>query len=321
MAENGSPSKSNSNSDSVPPIVPGTTGESPENLANPVNPQLESENYNPPPSQTTGGKMKWVWTIMIIFIFIVIIAIAQSYKTFKQEISNGETVGPNVERIQREGKIVIGTDATFPPMEYIDELGNLVGYDIDLGTKLAEEMKVSVEFQDISWDEVFSALEDGRVDIIISSVTINDERKQIYDFSDHYLNAGQVIITRKDNSLITSTSNLTGKKIAVQKDTTNYDEAIKYTSEENVLTYDDFMEATEALLAQEVDAIFSDLTGARGIIDANPELKIASEPFTSDLYGIVFRKGESDLVEKVNSTLNLLRQRGVLVFLQQKWLE
>ena len=112
-----------------------------------------------------------------------------------------------------------------------------------------------------------------------------------------------------------------GKKIAVQEGTTNEQQAHNYTDALMVLAFPDFIQATDALISGKADAIFSDLTSAKGIISAHPELKIASEPFTSEYYGIVFRKDETDLVEKVNQALNSLRQQGVLVYLKQKWLE
>ena len=139
--------------------------------------------------------------------------------------------------------------------------------------------------------------------------------------SESYLNAGQVIITRKDEASVKFTTDLAGKKITVQKETTNEEQALLYTQKELVLTYEDFIDATKALLSGEADAIFSDLTNAKGIIDENPTLKIVSDPFTSDFYGIVFRKGEGELVTKINNILDSLRQRGVSVYLKQKWLE
>ncbi|OGC52326.1 hypothetical protein A2982_01870 [candidate division WWE3 bacterium RIFCSPLOWO2_01_FULL_39_13] len=232
-----------------------------------------------------------------------------------------ETSDPEIQRIKSAGKIIIGTDATFAPMEFIDTNGNVTGYDIDLGNKIAEEFGVKPEFVNVPWDNIFDNLNSGKVDLIISSVTINEERKKLYDFSDGYLNAGQVIITHKGNNSIKSVNDLKNKKIAVQKGTTNEEQALLYTQEQNVLRYDDFIQATEALNSKKADAIFADLTVAKGIIDENPGLKIASDPFTSDTYGIVFRKNSDDLVEKTNQTLQSLRQRGFLVYIKQKWLE
>lgn len=219
------------------------------------------------------------------------------------------------------GKIIIGTDATYPPMEYRDANGQLTGYDIDLGNRLAGKLNLQAEFRNIAWDDLFNALNQGEIDIVISSVTITDERKAKHDFSDPYINAGQVIITRDNETSISTVDDLTGKKIAVQKGTTNEEEAKKYTDPEKVIAFEDFVQATQALLKGEADAIISDLTGAKGIVSENPELKISSDPFTSEYFGIVIRKNNSELVNKINTALTSLRQQGVLALLKQKWLE
>lgn len=224
-------------------------------------------------------------------------------------------------RIIDSGKIKIGTDATFPPMEFTDSEGNLVGYDIDLGNKIADEIGVKAEFVNIAWDDLFNQLVAKKIDMIASGVSITDERRMKYSFSESYINAGQVIMTRKNDTSIKSVADLADKKIAVQAGTTNQDEALKYTSAELVLAHDDFLLAIKSLLDGQADAILADLTLASSVVDGHQNLKIASDPFTSDYYGIVFRKDDAELVKEVNTALDVLRQRGVLVFLKQKWLE
>ena len=276
------------------------------------------------PAQSAPKNSQPFWLIGIIGV-IVLVLIGGTYFSlnfFQKQLDNQkQVVEPNVARVTQADKMVVGIDATFPPMEFTDENGQFRGYDVDLGNRIAEKLGVQAEFKNITWDDIFGALEKKEVDMVISSMSITDERKQKYDFSEPYINAGQVIITRKDNNTIKSTADLTGKIIAVQTGTTNEEEALKYTAKEMVAKFDDFILATAALKNGKADAIFSDLTGAKGIISANPDLKIASEPFTTETYGIMMRKGENDLVKKVDEILNSLRQQGVLVYLKQKWLE
>ena len=217
-------------------------------------------------------------------------------------------------------KLIIGTDATAPPMESQTKEGGLVGYDIDLGYRLVNEMGTQAEFENIPWDNIFQALLDKKIDMIISSVTITDERKQKYAFSDSYINAGQVIVSRKDHQ-ITSTADLMGKKLSVQRGTTNETEALKLTTPGNVISYDDFTVATKALSEGKVDAMISDLTLAKGFISEYDNLKITSDPFTNEYYGIVMRKDDPDLQKKVNEALSVLRVKGILTDLKQKWLD
>lgn len=297
-----------------PPGNPAPT-ETPQATATPP-----LSNTPPLTKKPAGGK----WATWAVLALVVVAVGALSFylpSYINEQTTPTPTPRPNVDPIISKGKIVIGTDATYPPMEATDANGALVGYDIDLGRKIAENLSVTAEFKDITWDDLFPALVNKEVDVIISAVTINDERELIYDFTDPYLNAGQVIITQKTNTTISTTADLQGLKIAVQSGTTNEAEALKYTGVDMVVAFENFEDATAALVAGEADAIFSDLTNAKGIIESNPELKIASAPFTNDYYGVVVRQGESDLVGAINEILDSLRQQGFLVFLQQKWLE
>jgi polar amino acid transport system substrate-binding protein len=266
----------------------------------------------------TSSPLPWIGLLILAAVLVSGLWIAFNYFDALLEEAEQEniTLTPIAEQ-----NIVIGTDATYPPMESVNDQDELVGYDIDLGNRLAEELGTTAEFKNIGWDDLFIALEKGEIDMILSAVTINAERQQMYDFSAPYINAGQVIITRKDTTDISSVTDLSDKKIAVQKGTTNEEEARKYTNADNVLTYDSFEVATTALVEGEADAIFSDLTNAKSIIDENSELKIASPPFTDDYYGIVVKKGNSALLERVDNALGSLRQQGYLQFLQKKWLE
>lgn len=273
--------------------------------------------------QTTAPTTRSRKPLAFLIIILLLVTSAMLYLPvfLEMQTTPTPTPQPNVDRIMNNGRIVIGTDATYPPMESYDETGNLEGYDIDLAEKITEKLGVTARIENTPWDTIFDRLQDGTIDIIISAVTINADREALYAFSLPYLNAGQVIITQKSNSTITSTQDLSGKKIAVQTATTNAEEALKYTDPSLVLLYPDYEQATQALVTGEADAIFSDLTNAKGIVQEFPTLKIASAPFTNDYYGIVMRKDELDLVNKINEVLNSLRQEGYLVFLQRQWLE
>lgn len=317
------PTATNSVSNPLPPLNQMSQNQPGQTVTPPASPPAASSSAPPPPAIPPTGKSRWPFILGIIVGLIMLIFGGWLYlfNTFDEKLTQVESTTPTLDRIKSQGKLIIGTDATFAPMEFADDSGQLVGYDIDLATRITEKLKVTPEFKQILFDDFIKILNNKEVDVVISSVTITDERKQLVDFSDQYLSAGQVIITRGDETSIKTTADLSGRKIAVQKGTTNEQQAFEFTKDELVLSFDDYIGATTALLNGEADAIFSDLTGAKGIIDQNPTLKIASEPFTNEQYGIVFRKGEEDLVAEVNSILNSLRQQGILVFLKQKWLE
>lgn len=259
-------------------------------------------------------------SIILIVLFIAGVLFAAWYFQTKIQKTNTLISEPNPPTtIAPLKKLIVGTDPTLQPMEYMEN-GKLLGYDIDLAYFIAKELGIEVEFKNILFDNIFTALDQKQIDMIISAVTITPDRQRKYDFSDQYLNAGQVIITRKDNTSIKSTADLRGKKIATQKGTTNEDSAIKYTSDNLVIRYPDFEQATKALVDGKVDALFTDLPNAKGITVANPTLKISSDPFTNEYYGIVFRKGDP-IVKQINQELDSIRVKGFLTDLKQKWLD
>lgn len=253
---------------------------------------------------------------LAITFFVTLIIVSK----FAQSPNIQKTEAEQPKPVRKVLKIFAGTDATFPPMESINANKEIVGYDVELGQKLANEMNASIEFVNVPWDQIFTSLEQKKIDVIISSVSITEERKMKYIYSDPYLNAGQVVITKKNNTIIKSPRDLAGKKVGVQKGTTNEQEAAKYTSDKLVIRYEDFIGAARDLLDDKVDAIFSDLPGAKGIITSNSELKIASDPFTEEFYGILFRKDETELRDNINTALTSLRQKGILNNLKEKYL-
>lgn len=285
--------------------------------------QVNANGQVPPDAQTKQlrkGISLPLGIILLVLAFLGGLLLAGWYFQMQlQKINTAKATAVTPAHIVRPQKLIVGTDPTFQPMEYTQK-GAFVGYDIDLAHFLAKELGTQVEIKNISFDKLFMSLDQKKVDMIISGLTITDERKQKYDFSNPYLNAGQVIITRKENTTIKTTADIKGKKIAVQQGTTNETEALTHTSRNLVISYPDFVQATKALVDGKVDAIFSDLPGAKGIITANPTLRIASDPFTNEYYGIVFRKGDPN-VKQINAALDAIRIKGILTDLKQKWLD
>lgn len=236
----------------------------------------------------------------------------------------GESISnqPTKAAVQRIEKITVGTDATYPPMEFKDENGKLVGYDIDLAGEIGKEMKVAVEFKDIAFDKIFEALEANEIDAIMSSVTITEERKIKYNFSEPYINAGQVMVAlRSDQQTRWTTDNLAGKRVGVQKGTTSEEEALKYVSKNLVTAFADYSLAISALNNKGIDVIIVDLTAAKGLVDKNPNLQIISDPFTNEYYGVVFRKTDRKLKSEVDKSIMSLQKRGILNNIKQKWFQ
>ena len=153
--------------------------------------------------------------------------------------------------------IVVATDATWPPMEYIDESKDIIGFDIDLMKEIAKAGGFTVEFKNTAWDGIFAGLAGGKYDAVMSSVTITDERKQQMDFSKPYINAGQILVVPKSTSGVSKLADMKGKIVAAQIGTTGSFEIEKISGVE-LKTYDEIGLAFEDLVNGRIDGVVAD---------------------------------------------------------------
>ena len=154
-------------------------------------------------------------------------------------------------------KLAIASDASFPPMEFVDESKKIVGFDIDLMTAIAKDQKLEFEIKNTAWDGIFAGLEGGAYDAILSSVTVTDERKQKYDFSEPYINAGQSVVVRADEANIKSDKDLPGKTSGAQIGTTGAI-AVGKIKDAKLKEYDTPDLALLDLLNKNIDAVVVD---------------------------------------------------------------
>jgi len=222
---------------------------------------------------------------------------------------------------QGEAKIRVATDATWPPFEYIDEdTMEIVGFDIDLFTAIAEAADLNVEFLNVAWDPLLAGIAQCQYDAAISSITITPERAEEMLFSDPYFEAGQLISVRLDNTDITCKDDLAGKVAGAQIGTTGSFE-IQAIDGATLKTYDDIGLAFQDLMNGQIDAVVADYPVALGYVDKNRDrLKNVGKMFTDENYGIAICKKNPDLVPKVNAALKALKDEGYLDQLRKKWI-
>ena len=220
-------------------------------------------------------------------------------------------------------KIVVATDATWPPMEYVDENKNIVGYDIDLMNAIAEKAGFEVEYKNVAWDGIFAGLGAGEYDAIISSVTILPDRAELYDFSEPYLDAGQIIVTGIDSDITGPDDSLVGKTVGAQLSTTGAF-AIQEMEGVTLEEYDEVGLAFEDLLAGRIDAVVADTPVAADFALLRDEykdnFKIAGEAFTDEYLGILVQKGNSELLDKINAGLKAVQDAGLDEEIKNNWL-
>ena len=215
---------------------------------------------------------------------------------------------------------VFATDATWPPLEYIDESGNLTGFEVELVPMIGEKVGVKMEAKNIPWDTIFAGLANGQYDGVASGVSVTEDRKKTMDFSTPILEAGQVIIVKKA-STVSGIDDIKGLKVGVQIGTTgdlvldDYDVVRKQ--------YDDIGLALQDMLNGNIDACVCDSLIASDFVLANTnykdKLKVAGSAFTQEDIAIAVKKGNKELLDLINKGLAELKADGSYDKLKAKW--
>lgn len=209
---------------------------------------------------------------------------------------------------------VVGTDAAYAPFESQNEKGEIVGFDIDIVRAVAAKAGLEVKFVNTPWEGIFNALKQGDRDLLVSSITITDERKQSMDFTDRYFDAHQLIAVRAD-SKVARFEDLKSLKVGVQTGTTG-DETISKLQGKNSADIKRFEATPLALKELEtggIDAVVAD----NGVVvnyvknNAGNRFKTVDDPaFVPEHYGIAVRKGNAELLGKLNKGLAAIKADG-----------
>jgi polar amino acid transport system substrate-binding protein len=209
---------------------------------------------------------------------------------------------------------VVGTDAAYAPFESQNEKGEIVGFDIDVVRAAAAKAGVEVKFVNTPWEGIFNTLQQGDRDMIVSAVTITAERKQTMDFSDPYFDAAQLIAV-KETSKVAKFADLKKLKVGVQTGTTG-DEAVTKLlgkASTNVKRFESTPLALKELEAGGVDAVVADNGVIAHYVANNPGGKfktVSDTEFVPEQYGIAFKKGNTELLGKMNQGLAAIKADG-----------
>lgn len=221
-------------------------------------------------------------------------------------------------------EIVFATDATWPPMEFVDANKKIVGYSIDFMTAAGKEAGFTPIFKAVAWDGIFAGLGVNKYDAVCSSVSITEERKKVMDFSEPYFKVRQALVVSSD-STATSLKDLVGKKVGSQISTTGTF-AVKKAEGVISKTYDEVGLAIEDLYNGRIDAVVCDDPVAANYALANEKykakLKIAAVIETGDVeyYGIAIKKGNKKILDLVNKGIQAVKAKGLEKEFQKKWI-
>jgi polar amino acid transport system substrate-binding protein len=217
--------------------------------------------------------------------------------------------------------ITVVTDPTFAPFESMDDNGNMVGLDIDLMNKVAEDAGLTIKWENVPFDSIIAGLTECQYKVAIAAIYIRDDRKQTMTFTDPYMTAGLIVAVNKKDTSIKSIDDLVGKTVAAQLGTSG---EVKAQAIKNVTykPYDSYELAFMDLANGQVDAVIADNPVAENYVKTNPDkLKLVGDVFDAEPYGIAFCKTDTALRDKVNTSLNKLIKSGYVDELIKKYMK
>ena len=222
-----------------------------------------------------------------------------------------------------KGKLIMSTNAAFPPYEMTDDNGNYVGIDVEVAEAIAKELGLELVIDNMGFNAALEAAQNGKSDMVMAGVTVNEDRLAVMDFSDSYATGVQVVIIKEGSDV--TMDNLDSKKIGTQLGTTGYIYASDTPEnggygEENVIGYDNGITAVQALVNGQVDCVIIDNAPAQEFVKLNPGLTILDGTWVEENYAIGFKKGNTELRDAVNEALKKLIENGTVQTIVDKYI-
>lgn len=207
-----------------------------------------------------------------------------------------------------KNEIIMVTEAGFAPYEYYEN-GEIVGVDVAIAKEIAKELGKKLVVKNVDFDSIVSELKSGKSDFAAAGMSITEERKKQVDFTIEYVTSNQVVVVKKDSSLNDITQ-LDGKRIAVQQGTVGDSYVTDNYKNSEINRQKKFLVAAEAVKNNKADCIVMDQIPAQQLVSQNPELKILDGILFKDSYGMAVKKGNTELLDTMNTVLQRLIDEG-----------
>ncbi|MBB6453888.1 polar amino acid transport system substrate-binding protein [Salirhabdus euzebyi] len=219
-------------------------------------------------------------------------------------------------------ELVISTEAQFAPFEFM-EGGEVTGFDVDLATAVLKEAGYKATFENVGWETMLQNVENDKVDLAVAAISITDDRKLTYDFSDPYFQSTLMILVPEDSE-VGSVGDLEGKTVGVQISTTGADaaESIYGKNSSQVKKFDSITLAMMSMNQGDVDAVIVDNVVAQEYVKNNPDVAVKgiydNSAFESEFYGFMYPK-DSELVDEINEALATVMENGTYAEIYEEW--
>ena len=219
--------------------------------------------------------------------------------------------------------VTVAVENAYLPFNYIDaETNEPAGWDYDAIDEMCRRLNCVPDYQTFAWEPMIQAVADGQFDMAADGITITEERAQVVDFSEGYINVDQRLMVRIDEDRFDAPEALAadeGLTIGSQTGTTNYDTAVELVGEDRVVAFEQFGFAVQALISGDVDAVIMDESAGQGYVGENADaVKLVGPSLSSDQLGLIFPKG-SDLVEPFNLVIRQMKDDGTMQELGERF--
>ena len=216
------------------------------------------------------------------------------------------------------GKLIMSTNAAFPPYEMVADDGSFEGIDVEVAGAIAEKLGLELVVDDMDFDAALLAVQQNKSDIVMAGVTVTEDRQLIMNFSDSYATGVQVVIVKEGSDV--TLDNLGEKMIGTQRGTTGYIYTSGDYGDDHVTAYDNGASAVQALLNGQVDCVVIDSAPAEAFVAANAGLTILDTEYVTENYAIGVNKDNTALLDAINQALAELTADGTVQAIVDKYI-
>ena len=239
--------------------------------------------------------------------------------TAAAETTAAETTAAAAElKTVEAGKLIMSTNAAFPPYEMVADDGSFEGIDVEVAGAIAGKLGLELVVDDMDFDAALLAVQQNKSDIVMAGVTVTEDRQLIMNFSDSYATGVQVVIVKEGSDV--TLDNLGEKMIGTQRGTTGYIYTSDDYGDDHVTAYDNGASAVQALQNGQVDCVVIDAAPAEAYVEANPGLTILDTEYVTENYAIGVNKDNTALLDAINQALAELTADGTIQSIVDKYI-
>lgn len=256
--------------------------------------------------------------------FVLLLTLGTLVGCNRDSGKSGDPEKNTLEIIKERGKFVVGVKYDLNLFGLKNpKTGEVEGFDIDIAKGIAKKIlgdENKIELVEVTSKTRIPMLKNGEIDAIIATMTITEERKKEVDFSDVYFFAGQSLLVKKDSDINSVNDLKKGMIVLTAKGSTSAQNIREKAPDVEVLEFDNYAEAFNALRAGQGDALTTDNSLLYGMAKQDPNFRVLEETFTEEPYGIAVRKGEKEFLDVINEYLKEIKENGEYEKLYEKWI-